>query len=102
MLYVCTTLFFFFSSRRRHTRYPLVTGVQTCALPIWSNGARDQAREEWSIRAVADYGSNSRARYTYHSFNLAGLSQGTAGKHKSKKRQIVVHLFLALSATAPT
>src|ERR1044071_2431710 len=23
-----------FSSRRRHTRYPLVTGVQTCALPI--------------------------------------------------------------------
>src|ERR1044071_6130753 len=24
----------FFSSRRRHTRYPLVTGVQTCALPI--------------------------------------------------------------------
>ena len=26
--------FFFFSSRRRHTRYGTVTGVQTCALPI--------------------------------------------------------------------
>ena len=26
---------FFFSSRRRHTRYISVTGVQTCALPIW-------------------------------------------------------------------
>src|SRR3546814_15438352 len=25
---------FFFSSRRLHTRYALVTGVQTCALPI--------------------------------------------------------------------
>src|SRR3546814_1693390 len=25
---------FFFSSRRRHTRCALVTGVQTCALPI--------------------------------------------------------------------
>src|SRR3546814_5562703 len=25
---------FFFSSRRRHTRFALVTGVQTCALPI--------------------------------------------------------------------
>src|SRR3546814_8963147 len=25
---------FFFSSRRRHTRGALVTGVQTCALPI--------------------------------------------------------------------
>src|SRR3546814_3981808 len=27
---------FFFSSRRRHTRCALVTGVQTCALPILS------------------------------------------------------------------
>src|SRR3546814_5504156 len=28
---------FFFSSRRRHTRCALVTGVQTCALPISSD-----------------------------------------------------------------
>src|SRR3546814_7346998 len=28
--------FFFFSSRRRHTRCALVTGVQTCALPIYA------------------------------------------------------------------
>src|SRR3546814_5975874 len=28
-------IFFFFSSRRRHTRCALVTGVQTCALPIF-------------------------------------------------------------------
>src|SRR3546814_1301210 len=28
-------IFFFFSSRRRHTRCALVTGVQTCALPIY-------------------------------------------------------------------
>src|SRR3546814_11871446 len=27
--------FLFFSSRRRHTRCALVTGVQTCALPIF-------------------------------------------------------------------
>src|SRR3546814_10028916 len=26
---------YFFSSRRRHTRCALVTGVQTCALPIY-------------------------------------------------------------------
>src|SRR3546814_4395223 len=36
---------FFFSSRRRHTRCALVTGVQTCALPIslaalWYAGSR--------------------------------------------------------------
>src|SRR3546814_10334607 len=30
--------FCFFSSRRRHTRCALVTGVQTCALPILSGG----------------------------------------------------------------
>src|SRR3546814_4932582 len=30
---------YFFSSRRRHTRCALMTGVQTCALPIWA-GAR--------------------------------------------------------------
>src|SRR3546814_5051122 len=34
-----THVVFFFSSRRRHTRCALVTGVQTCALPI-SYGSR--------------------------------------------------------------
>src|SRR3546814_7697675 len=34
VLFFC--LVFFFSSRRRHTRCALVTGVQTCALPISS------------------------------------------------------------------
>src|SRR3546814_8344008 len=32
LMFLC---FFFFSSRRRHTRCALVTGVQTCALPIY-------------------------------------------------------------------
>src|SRR6056297_4151229 len=35
MLMCCWGLVFFFSSRRRHTRFSGVTGVQTCALPIW-------------------------------------------------------------------
>src|SRR3546814_7801858 len=41
---MCLSLFvvfiFFFSSRRRHTRCALVTGVQTCALPIWPGWLR--------------------------------------------------------------
>src|SRR3546814_10470118 len=37
-------LFFFFSSRRRHTRCALVTGVQTCALPIYLLGRIDRVR----------------------------------------------------------
>src|SRR3546814_4456537 len=41
VLSVCF-FFFFFSSRRRHTRCALVTGVQTCALPIAC--ARGEAR----------------------------------------------------------
>src|SRR3546814_17434748 len=38
-------MLFFFSSRRRHTRCALVTGVQTCALPIsaCSGNVRDTA-----------------------------------------------------------
>src|SRR3546814_9074369 len=32
---------FFFSSRRRHTICALVTGVQTCALPIWPRFIQD-------------------------------------------------------------
>src|SRR3546814_6230401 len=34
VLVVLCCYVFFFSSRRRHTRCALVTGVQTCALPI--------------------------------------------------------------------
>src|SRR3546814_1899026 len=40
LLCICVlcVVFFFFSSRRRHTRCALVTGVQTCALPIFVDG----------------------------------------------------------------
>src|SRR3546814_3293246 len=39
-------LCFFFSSRRRHTRCALVTGVQTCALPIssWASAVAAELR----------------------------------------------------------
>src|SRR3546814_21031677 len=46
---------FFFSSRRRHTRCALVTGVQTCALPIYvglgnGNLTPATAEETWQRR----------------------------------------------------
>src|SRR3546814_17763319 len=55
---------FFFSSGRRHTRCALVTGVQTCALPIWrgwssppppfrlrgSRATRDKAHSSHDVR----------------------------------------------------
>src|SRR3546814_6113890 len=58
----CLFLFVFFSSRRRHTRCALVTGVQTCALPICAdlgqlipliNGAR-KPQNEWDQKILAD------------------------------------------------
>src|SRR3546814_9332052 len=39
---------FFFSSRRRHTRCALVTGVQTCALPIYKTG--ESKKTELSVK----------------------------------------------------
>ena len=43
ILYEFCVSFFFFSSRRRHTRYISVTGVQTCALPI--SGIKPDGRD---------------------------------------------------------
>src|SRR3546814_8043330 len=42
---------FFFSSRRRHTRGALVTGVQTCALPICKCQFRNQCGRGCSFGA---------------------------------------------------
>src|SRR3546814_7198179 len=52
-------LFFFFSSRRRHTRCALVTGVQTCALPI--SVARRQDRHGGRFEQVDHRGDSPRA-----------------------------------------
>src|SRR3546814_5185812 len=38
---------FFFSSRRRHTRCALVTGVQTCALPIYIKATDFPLAKAW-------------------------------------------------------
>src|SRR3546814_8287868 len=42
---------FFFSSRRRHTRCALVTGVQTCALPIFVNTGKKGSTEDVALDA---------------------------------------------------
>src|SRR3546814_19148525 len=46
---------FFFSSRRRHTRCALVTGVQTCALPIFIKaGIEEHGLEPIQLFVSAD------------------------------------------------
>src|SRR3546814_2020201 len=44
---------FFFSSRRRHTRCALVTGVQTCALPISRRSRRERGSPCRPRRTIA-------------------------------------------------
>src|SRR3546814_2972911 len=46
--------FFFFSSRRRHTRCVLVTGVQTCALPIFHVEVTHPEAGQRRLQAVDD------------------------------------------------
>src|SRR3546814_2841578 len=65
--FCCILHFFFFSSRRRHTRCALVTGVQTCALPIWieivlQHRRRDRAIEQPGIKMRQLVTMRERAR----------------------------------------
>src|SRR3546814_1745875 len=64
-------VFFFFSSRRRHTRCALVTGVQTCALPIFDRRAIDQDRRG---RGGAE-----------HAVGIDLLDMGTGGQHRDDR-----------------
>src|SRR3546814_1022240 len=51
-------LFFFFSSRRRHTICALVTGVQTCALPILIVISHDNELLESTVNKVMHLDAN--------------------------------------------
>src|SRR3546814_8494331 len=77
MIIWCGYLTFFFSSRRRHTRCALVTGVQTCALPIFTaccgeGGARlaapawpdSRAHRRRSVRGYGRRGVQPRSKPT--------------------------------------
>src|SRR3546814_4728004 len=75
---VVVLFFFFFSSRRRHTRCALVTGVQTCALPILPR--RRMARPASGIAATAPSAMPRRARPSVASFRSSlSFASGTWG-----------------------
>src|SRR3546814_8509126 len=67
MLLIC---FFFFSSRRRHTRCALVTGVQTCALSISGSIGRSKG-------ALSDHRAVVQATYNYLAQALVMLGIAT-------------------------
>src|SRR3546814_2608700 len=51
----CYVSLFFFSSRRRHTRCALVTGVQTCALPIFPGAVLGNPDGKVTLVEFSDY-----------------------------------------------
>src|SRR3546814_5481756 len=55
MVWFFILVWFFFSSRRRHTRCALVTGVQTCALPIFLQTLRAAAARGVVVGAHVAY-----------------------------------------------
>src|SRR3546814_3763208 len=70
-------VFFFFSSRRRHTRCALVTGVQTCALPILALGIQEEGA------LIEDGGLGFPPRAREHEFRELLSAQGScAAEHR--------------------
>src|SRR3546814_6323545 len=106
---------FFFSSRRRHTRCALVTGVQTCALPIsrklvarrvthlkgnvsvmkWRNAFRtSEELHRFKRYAVLREATRIISRRGFHNASLdeiaegLGISKGTLYNYVSDKQEI--------------
>src|SRR3546814_2776366 len=83
---------FFFSSRRRHTRCALVTGVQTCALPIWSKVRTSVAADDATApdgSATADGLVSDTSNNSHYVTNATPLSV-TAGETyiRSEERRV--------------
>src|SRR3546814_7520121 len=72
--------FFFFSSRRRHTSCALVTGVQTCALPISRRSDDGDLRSR--VREIAA----ERRRFGYRRLGIMLAREGLVMNHKKLLR----------------
>src|SRR3546814_2423860 len=81
--YLIVCVVFFFSSRRRHTRCALVTGVQTCALPI-SLEAQDNIGVEVAAKLV---------RYSDNGSTLSAVNfpEVTLPGHAGSRRLLHIH-----------
>src|SRR3546814_8728202 len=73
-----SSLFFFFSSRRRHTSCALVTGVQTCALPISERVEQDRLARP---RFAGEH-AQPRLEVEVESFDEHDIGDGQGGQHE--------------------
>src|SRR3546814_3696470 len=87
----CVCVLFFFSSRRRHTRCALVTGVQTCALPILlapAAGVRNRVDEatlfgEATIAPLPRLAISAGGRVTYSW--LSGTAEDVPARSEERR-----------------
>src|SRR3546814_9526974 len=73
------SIMFFFTSRRRHTRCALVTGVQTCALPIYQTTRSRGDRLVGGRRAA---GAEARRGMSFWTDALRALQQAALLQYK--------------------
>src|SRR3546814_5135347 len=108
----CVFLLFFFSSRRRHTRCALVTGVQTCALPIYQKMSLEDCRaihERTADWLVKDFGAFEQkkekgveivktAKGSEYSYYLDGTTfiARFQKNHSDKRRILLVSHYMVL------
>src|SRR3546814_8434469 len=80
--------FFFFSSRRRHTRRALVTGVQTCALPILPHGYYSLVGERGQALSGGERQRISIARALLIDPRILILDEATSSVDRSEERRV--------------
>src|SRR3546814_2118555 len=86
---VLCIFYFFFSSRRRHTRCALVTGVQTCALPIWHASGQTGTEMTFAV-FVPPHAKGTKLRVLWY---LSGLTCTHANvMEKGEYRRIAAEL----------
>src|SRR3546814_3186092 len=80
---------FFFSSRRRHTRCALVTGVQTCALPISHWYCLPILKREVHRQALVEAATSGNPRFflgTDSAPHARGLKEHACGCRSEERR----------------
>src|SRR3546814_11153413 len=88
VVYLC---FFFFSSRRRHTRCALVTGVQTCALPISSE--RQRARINHGAIGICVSAAQGQRTSTPFVDEVAAVVDRPVGDHPTQNEVKAVGIY---------
>src|SRR3546814_3762021 len=92
MSYMFDTYVFVFSSRRRHTRCALVTGVQTCALPICDRQRVPLSARVGSVRAALVEVATLMEANIEEPLSLGELAQLSHSSQRQIQRMFREHL----------